>query len=48
MIGCAFIAEQADHFYLGKLAVLPACQGRGIGRRLLEAAERHAVRPASR
>jgi ribosomal protein S18 acetylase RimI-like enzyme len=43
MIGCAFIAEQADHFYLGKLAVLPACQGRGVGRRLLEAAERHAV-----
>ena len=43
-IGCAFIAEQADHFYLGKLAVLPAHQGLGIGKRLLEAAERHAVR----
>jgi ribosomal protein S18 acetylase RimI-like enzyme len=41
--GCAFIAEKADHFYLGKLAVLPACQGNGIGRRLLQAAERHAV-----
>ena len=24
--------------------MLPACQGRGVGRRLLEAAERHAVR----
>jgi ribosomal protein S18 acetylase RimI-like enzyme len=44
IVGCAFIAEQADHFYLGKLAVLPVCQGRGIGRCLLEAAERHAVR----
>ena len=44
IVGCAFIAEQADHFYLGKLAVLPAYQGRGVGRRLLEAAERHAVR----
>ena len=44
LVGCAFIAEKADHFYLGKLAVLPACQGRGIARRLLEAAERHAVR----
>jgi ribosomal protein S18 acetylase RimI-like enzyme len=44
MIGCAFIAEKGDHFYLGKLAVLPACQGRGVGRRLLEAAERHSVR----
>ena len=43
IIGCAFIAEQADHFYLGKLAVLPAHQGFGIGKRLLEAAERHAV-----
>ena len=43
IVGCAFIAEQSDHFYLGKLAVLPAHQGRGIGRRLLEAAERHAV-----
>lgn len=46
MIGCAFIAEQADHFYLGKLAVLPAWQGRGVGRRLLEAAEWHAVQAA--
>ena len=36
--------RRPDHFYLGKLAVLPACQGRGVGRRLLEAAERHAVR----
>jgi ribosomal protein S18 acetylase RimI-like enzyme len=41
--GCVFIAEQADHFYLGKLAVLPAYQGRGVGKRLLEAAERQAV-----
>jgi ribosomal protein S18 acetylase RimI-like enzyme len=44
IVGCAFIAEQPDHFYLGKLAVLPACQGRGVGRRLIEAAEQHAVR----
>jgi ribosomal protein S18 acetylase RimI-like enzyme len=43
IIGCAFIAEQADHFYLGKLAVLPAHQRFGIGKRLLEVAERHAV-----
>jgi GNAT superfamily N-acetyltransferase len=43
IIGCAFLAEQGDHFYLGKLAVLPAYQGRGVGRRLLAAAERHAV-----
>jgi ribosomal protein S18 acetylase RimI-like enzyme len=43
IVGSAFIAEKTDHFYLGKLAVLPACQGCGVGRRLLEAAERHAV-----
>jgi ribosomal protein S18 acetylase RimI-like enzyme len=43
VVGCAFIAEKADHFYLGKLAVLPAHQGLGVGKRLLEAAERHAV-----
>lgn len=44
IIGCVFIAEQADHFYLGKLAVLPTHQSLGIGKRLLEAAERYAVR----
>ena len=43
IIGCAFIAEKPDHFYLGKLAVLPAHQGRGVGRHLLEAAEHHAI-----
>jgi ribosomal protein S18 acetylase RimI-like enzyme len=39
MVGCVFLAEKQDHFYLGKLAVDPACQGLGIGRRLVEAAE---------
>jgi GNAT superfamily N-acetyltransferase len=42
LAGCAFLAERADHFYLGKLAVAPAYQGRGFGRRLLAAAEAHA------
>lgn len=44
IVGCVFIAEQPDHFYLGKLAVLPAFQGRGAGRRLMQAAEQQAVR----
>jgi ribosomal protein S18 acetylase RimI-like enzyme len=39
MVGCVFLAEKDDHFYLGKLAVDAACQGRGIGRRLVEQAE---------
>ena len=42
--GCAFLAEKDDHFYLGKLAVAPAHQGRGIGRRLLSTAEHQARR----
>lgn len=41
--GCAFLAEQPDHFYLGKLAVAPAWQGRGVGALLMRAAERHAL-----
>jgi GNAT superfamily N-acetyltransferase len=44
MVGCAFLAEKDDHFYLGKLAVLPAFQRRGVGRMLLKAAEAHAIR----
>jgi predicted N-acetyltransferase YhbS len=44
IIGCAFLAEKEDHFYLGKLAVLPTWQGQGVGRRLMNAAEEHARR----
>lgn len=43
LVGCAFLAEKQDHFYLGKLAVEPSLQGRGIGRALMTAAERHAL-----
>lgn len=42
ILGCAFLAEHGDLFYLGKLAVLPAWQGKGVGRALMAAAEAHA------
>lgn len=43
LVGCAFLANRGDHVYLGKLAVEPDFQGRGIGRALMDAAERHAL-----
>ena len=43
LAGCVFIKEKADHFYLGKLAVAPAFEGQGIGRKLMEKAEEEAV-----
>lgn len=43
LAGCVFIKEQDEHFYLGKLAVASGFEGRGIGRKLMEEAERAAV-----
>lgn len=39
LLGCVFINERINDFYLGKLAVEPEAQGSGIGRKLLEIAE---------
>lgn len=47
LAGCIFIANRGGHAYIGKLAVEPALQGHGIGRRLLEAAEAEAKRLGS-
>lgn len=44
LAGCVFLADRGDHLYLGKLAIDPAYQSRGIGRRLVETAEDHARR----
>ena len=37
LLGCVFLKPKGDAFYLGKLAIRPARQGEGIGRRLFEA-----------
>jgi predicted N-acetyltransferase YhbS len=44
LVGCIFLADRGDHLYLGKLAIDPARQGQGIGRRLVEMAEDRARR----
>ena len=40
LTGCVFLAEKDDHFYLGKLAIDTARQGRGIGHHGTQAALR--------
>ena len=42
LLGCVFLADRGDHLYVGKLAVEPGLQGKGVGRRLMAAAEDHA------
>ncbi len=39
LVGCIFSRPEVESLYVGKLAVLPAAQGRGIGKRLLGMAE---------
>ncbi|MFK0166667.1 GNAT family N-acetyltransferase [Rhizobium sp. NPDC090279] len=39
LAGCIFCRPEAESLYVGKLAVLPAAQGKGIGKRLLVMAE---------
>lgn len=39
LVGCIFARPRAGSLYVGKMAVSPKQQGRGIGRRLMEAAE---------
>lgn len=43
LAGCVFLADRGSDVYVGKLAVEPGMQGKGIGRRLMDAAEHHAL-----
>ena len=43
LIGCLFLRPEADCLYVGKLAVLPEMQGKGLGKRLLAIAEETAA-----
>ena len=45
---CAFLAEQPDALYNGKLAVAPEAQRRGLGRAVIAEAEALARRPRLR
>ncbi len=39
LLGCVFLRPEPNCLYVGKLAVAPAAQGRGVGRRLMAVAE---------
>lgn len=43
LVGCVFIKERSDSFYLGKLAVAPAFEGKGIARALMQCAEAETI-----
>jgi len=39
LIGCAFVKPLQDSLYIGKFAVSPTHQGKGVGKKLIQAAE---------
>jgi ribosomal protein S18 acetylase RimI-like enzyme len=42
LAGCVLLEKKAERLYLGMLSVSPQIQARGIGKKLLRAAEKHA------
>jgi GNAT superfamily N-acetyltransferase len=40
---CMYLEQRGERLYLGMLAVNPSAQGRGLGKQMIAAAERHAV-----
>ena len=43
LAACMYLELRGDRVYLGMLAVNPSQQGRGLGRQMMAAAERHAA-----
>jgi len=43
LVGCVYLEKRADRMYLGLLCIVPAQQGKGLGRKLMDAAEEFAV-----
>ncbi|MER8481036.1 GNAT family N-acetyltransferase [Mesorhizobium sp. M1322] len=39
IVGCVFVLERTDDFYVGKLAVDPGLQRQGVGRQMMQAVE---------
>jgi len=43
IIGCVYLEKREDRMYLGLLCIDPSHQGKGLGRKLMDAAEDLAV-----
>ncbi|HVG12532.1 MAG TPA: GNAT family N-acetyltransferase [Flavisolibacter sp.] len=43
IVGCVYLENQFPKLYLGMLSVKPSIQGGGIGKKLLQAADAHAI-----
>jgi ribosomal protein S18 acetylase RimI-like enzyme len=40
-VACAYVEQRGYRAYLGMLSVDPVCQGRGLGRQMMDAVEQH-------
>jgi predicted N-acetyltransferase YhbS len=43
LASCMYLEQRGERLYLGMLAVNPSQQGRGLGRQMMAAADRHAA-----
>ncbi len=48
LIGCVNLQKKGDRLYLGMFSVSPLEQGKGIGKKILLAAEQHAINQSCR